>query len=301
MNVGAEQRIAFDSSGLDATLNYLKDKTSDSFRALLASRGNVFAFRHYQWSNMDTKMTPGEFWARILGRISDAEVSIRNASAVREHILSQSRSRWLPGVLEYLPRAHAFDAIVYLNLGYDNVAYEGNVALNLNHLPFHTDHREAVYYLMHELAHAGYLTYNRMPDLSAPNTYGALAGNVMFLTQLEGMGVLTPLRLRAAEGGLGDPDYVALGDPVERCGRVHAYFEKLARLEDRPNREVVECDLEFYNQFSGRPRRLWYVAGCHMAQVIEAERGIDVLRELVRKGSGAFFDEYRGIREPVRD
>ncbi|MCX6649063.1 MAG: hypothetical protein NTV61_06705 [Candidatus Bathyarchaeota archaeon] len=298
--MGAEQRILFDSSGLDATIDYLKNRTTDNFRALVASRGNDFAFRHYQWSNMDTRTTPEEFWAGVLARIPDGGAAISSAFAVRDHILSQSQSRWLPGVLEYLPRGHTFDATVYLNLGYDNVAYGGDVALNLNHAPFHIDHREAVYYLMHELAHAGYLGYNGTPDLTAPRTWGELAGNVMFLTHLEGMGVLTPLKLRMAEDGLGDPDYVALGDPVERRRRVRAYFEKLASLEKEPDREVEEGDLEVYDQFSGRPRRLWYVAGCHMAQVIEAERGAEVLRELVGKGSGAFFEVYRGIRDPVR-
>jgi len=182
------------------------------------------------------------------------------------------------------PRDHTFDAAVYLNLGYDNVAYGGDVALNLNHPPFHVDHREAVYYLMHELAHAEYLRYNKMPDLSAPKTWRELADNVMYLTHLEGMGVLTPLKLRTEEGGLMDPDYVALGDPAERR-RVPAYFEKLAMLEGEPDRVVEKGDLDVYDQFSGRPLRLWYVAGCYMAQVIEARRGVDALRELVGRGS----------------
>ena len=172
---------------------------------------------------MDTRTTP-EFWAGALAMIPDGEAAIRNASAVRDYLQRQGKSRWLPGVLECLPRDHTFDAAVYLNLGYDNVAYGGDVALNLNHPPFHVDHREAVYYLMHELAHAGYLRYNKMPDLSAPKTWRELADNVMYLTHLEGMGVLTPLKLRTEEGGLMDPDYVALGDPAERR-RVLAYLE----------------------------------------------------------------------------
>jgi hypothetical protein len=64
---------------------------------------------------------------------------------------------------------------------------------------------------------------------------------------------------------------------------------------------VEEDDLAIYDQFSGRPFRLWYVAGCHMAQVIEAMQGVDALRELVRRGSPAFFETYSGIPDPVRD
>lgn len=153
---------------------------------------------------------------------------------------------------------------------------------------------------MHELAHAGYLGYHEMPGLASPRTWGELAGNVMFLTHLEGMGVLTPLRLRVEEGGLSDPDYVALGDSAETGRRVRTFFEELGRLEGEPNRVVEEGDLDVYDRFSGRPLRPWYVAGCHMAQAIEAERGAETLRELVREGSGAFFEAYRGSPDPVR-
>ena len=38
-----------------------------------------------------------------------------------------------------------------------------------------------------------------------------------------------------------------------------------------------------------------------MAQVIEARQGVDALRELVRRGSPAFFETYSGIPDPVRD
>jgi hypothetical protein len=161
------------------------------------------------------------------------------------------------------------------------------------------DRREAVYYLMHELAHAGYLHYHGMPDLRAPMTWGELAANVRFLTHLEGMGVITPLSLRLEENGLGDPDYVVLHDPAERERRSMTYFNKLARLEDSPLRCVAESDLEVYGEFSEKPLRLWYIAGFHMAQAIEAARGRDSLRELVLLGSDAFFDVYRDVDNRV--
>ena len=293
------QRIAFDSSGLDSTLRYLGDRTARNFSELIDALGNKFAYRHYRWSNMDDRTTAEEFWRRALERIPDKVAASRGASSVRDYILTQNRERWLPGVLEYLPRGHVFDSTVYLNLGYDNVAYGGDVALNLAHPPFQSDHREAVYYLMHELAHAGYLGYHEMPGLASPRTWGELADNVMFLTHLEGMGVLTPLRLRVEEGGLSDPDYVALGDSAETGRRVRAYFKELRRLEDKPDKAVEEGDLEVYDRFSGSPQRLWYVAGCHMAQAIEAKQGAVALRELVGRGSKAFFEVYRGIHDSV--
>ncbi len=285
------QTIRFDASGHDAASTYLNDRTSSNLRALASSPGGGFAFRHYRWSNMDEQTSAEEFWAARLARADKS--TARNAAEVRDYLLAQDRGRWLPGVLGYLPDGHRFDATVYLNLGYDNVALGGDVALNLGHSPFHEDRREAIYYLMHELAHAGYLAYHGTPDLTAPATWGELAANVRFLTHLEGMGVITPLRLRVEEGGLGDPDYVALGDPAERRRRVRAYFTKLDLLEGSPDRKVADGDLGVYGFFSEKPDRLWYVAGCHMAQAIEATQGRDALRGLVRVGCDAFFDAYR--------
>ncbi len=297
--MGIEHRISFDYSGFDATLKYLRCKTSANFCALIESTGIRFAFKHYQWSNMDSSTSSEEFWTREMGKIHDSKEVLENISATRDYLRSQSESRWLPGVLEYLPTGHIFDVTVYLNLGYDNIAYGKDVALNLNYKPFNEDHREVVYYLMHELAHAGYLRYHKMVDLATPKTRRDLASNVMFLTHLEGMGVLTPIRLRSEEGWFLDPDYIALGDPVERKLRVLTFFEKLGNLLREPDREIGSSDLSIYDQFSGRPLRLWYVAGCHMAQRIEEKSGVTVLRELVRKGSIAFFEAYRSIQDPL--
>jgi hypothetical protein len=289
------QKITFDTSGLDATIQYLGDMSSVNFEILVNSPGNVFAHNHYRWSNMDTRTTTEEFWRTEMGKISNVKAVIKNALAVRDYLLSQNQSIWLPEVLDYLPRDHKFSTRVYMNLGYDNIAHSGDVALNLNHSPFHMDHREAVYYLMHELAHAGYLKYHRMMNLAAPKTWRELIDNVIFLTHLEGMGVLTPLRLRIKEGRLTDPDYVALRDPAETGKRVHAYFKILEGLEDEPDRIVEKNDLDVYDHLSGKPLRLWYIAGCHMAQVIESKLGVEALRELVREGNGAFFKTYRKV------
>lgn len=289
--MGSGQRIRFDSSGLDAASTYIIDRSPENLRSLAASPGGDFAYRHYRWSNMDARTPADEFWATRLAKADES--TIRSATGVRDYLLAEDVDSWLPGVLDYLPEGHRFDAAVYLNIGYDNVALGGDVALNLGHAPFRVDRREAVYYLMHELAHAGYLAYHGMPDLTSPATWGELAANVRFLTHLEGMGVMTPLGLRTEQGGLGDPDYVALADPSERRRRVRAYFTRLERLEGSPDRDVADGDLGVYGEFSEKPDRLWYVAGCHMAQAVEAAQGKAALRGLVRAGCDAFFDAYR--------
>jgi hypothetical protein len=49
---------------------------------------------------------------------------------------------------------------------------------------------------------------------------------------------------------------------------------------------------------SGRATRLWYITGCHMAQRIEQECGVETLRNLVKKGYDEFFETYRNLENP---
>jgi hypothetical protein len=210
-------------------------------------------------------------------------------------LIDRQEGKWLNAALAYLPRAHVFNTKVYLIGGYDNVVYGQDVTLNLTFKKFHADHREAVYYLIHELAHAGYFTYHRMPDLAGLRTSGELFDAVKLLTHLEGMGVISPFKLRVEESGLLDNDYKVLLDDGERRAGVHDYFSMLSKLEDGPDRRLRKEDQHVLDDFSAGPKRLWYIAGGHMALKIEERFGTGILREIVKKGHEAFFKTYAQI------
>jgi hypothetical protein len=185
---------------------------------------------------------------------------------------------------------------VYLNFGYDNIVFGENVALNLDFRQFNLDKRESLYYLIHELAHAGYVRYHPLPDLSSIRTNRQLLKVVRYLTQLEGMGVKSALRLRIREGGLLDNDYRILLNDIERARRVYLYFKLLCRLESNLS-EGSKSHAEFFQKMSGRKTRLWYIMGCHMAQEIEKWCGSETLRKLVKQGSKKFFRTYSDLTD----
>jgi hypothetical protein len=213
--------------------------------------------------------------------------------------LKDQERRWFDSVLRYLPRGHIFNTTVYLIGGYDNIVYGEDVALNLNFERFHIDHREAVYYLTHELAHAGYFRYRRMPDLASLRTRSDLLDAVKLLTHLEGMGVISPFKQRMKEHGLFDDDYKVLLNKNERRARVQEYFTSLSRLEKEPNRKLRKVDYRILENFSARPKRLWYIAGGHMALKIEERYGTATLQNIVKKGHAMFFRTYGQIRDPL--
>jgi hypothetical protein len=160
-----------------------------------------------------------------------------------------------------------------------------------------------MYYLIHELAHAGYVRYHPLPQLGNIKTNGELLNIIKFLTHLEGMGVISALRLRILEDGLLDNDYKTLLNNTKKGERVNHYFRLVKKLENNQNKKAEDYTRVFKRmseKMSGKETRLWYITGCHMAQEIEKHEGIETLRDLVKRGSQEFFDTYLELADPLR-
>jgi hypothetical protein len=284
--------IAFDDSGLETSLKYLQKKSSENFKKLVSAPGNKVAYVHYLWSNFNAIMTIKEFWSEQLSKISfNAELE-RKINAIKKYLLKSNRTLWLNEVLRYLPKEHLFNTTVYLNLGYDHIVQDENITLNIDSNQFNLDKRESVYYLIHELAHAGYTRYHALPQLWRAKTNADLLSIIKFLTHLEGMGVLSAFRLRISEDGLLDNDYKTLLNNAERTKRVNRYFEIVNKLQNNLRKSIGKPYSSILNTMSGRETRLWYITGCHMAQKIEKHCGMETVRKLVKQGSDEFFNTY---------
>jgi hypothetical protein len=297
---GKKHVIRFDDSGLETSLDYLRNRSDQNLKKLVLASGNKLAYAHHLWSSNDAKTTIEEFWSAQLSKISWNLELERNVSAVKAHLLKQKKTRWLNEVLRYLPRRHFFNTIIYLNIGYDHIVFGENVALNLNSRQFHEDKRESVYYLIHELAHAGYVRYHPLPELWNIKTNRELLDIVKFLTHLEGMGVISALRLRVLEDGLLDNDYKTLSNNTEKAERVNHYFRLLNKLENNQSKKVDQDYFRVFEKMSGKKTRLWYITGCHIAQEIEKHKGTEALRNLVKKGNEEFFDTYLQFADTLK-
>jgi len=296
-SLGEKQIVVFDDSGLEASLNFLRNESDQNIDKLVSAPGNRLAYAHYLWSSPDAEVTVKEFWSMQLSKFFWNTEHERSINELKTYLLKQDETKWLNEVLRYLPQGHSFNTTVYLNLGYDNIVFGENVALNLSFQQFNTDKRELIYYLIHELAHAGYVRYHSLPKLGNIRTNGELLNVVKFLTHLEGMGVLSALRLRISEGGLLDNDYKILFNKTERTRRVSQYFQLLRKLESNLNKKTDESPARVFEEMSGKQTRLWYITGCHIAREIEKRHGAKALRNLVKQGSEAFFNAYSEITD----
>lgn len=114
---------------------------------------------------------------------------------------------------------------------------------------------------------------------------------VYLIVGYDNVGIISPMKLRLEEGGLLDNDKVLLNN-VERNRRVRDYFTVLSRLESRRSQDLREEDFQTLERMSWRTTRLWYITGCHMAQRIGREYGVETLRNLVKRGYQEFFETY---------
>ena len=282
---------------IDACAKFKQSRSEADFKRLVSTPGAKMAHPHHVWASPSSAKPIEEFWSEELDQVEwDSQTAASIERVVR--YLETHRRQWLDATLRYLPGRHVFDTTIYLIGGYDSIVYGEDVALNLTFRKYLDDPREAVYYLIHELSHAGYFRYRPMPDLGRVKTTRDLLRIVKLLTHLEGMGVASPFPERLKEGGLEDDDYRVLLNDGKRRERVREYFELLSRLENEPNRLLRQEDPQL-GDFSARPGRLWYVAGGHMALRIKERCGVRMLQDIVKSGPKKFFKTYGRLEDSL--
>ncbi|MFX1253113.1 MAG: DUF5700 domain-containing putative Zn-dependent protease, partial [Promethearchaeota archaeon] len=148
---------------------------------------------------------------------------------------------------------------------------------------------------MHELHHVGYTYYHPLYSFEDLKTTADLLRIIKYSTHLEGLAVYAPFQRRLAENGLIHKDYAVLANESERLKRVNEFFKLFETIKGTPNRPVVETDYELLERFAGGSR-LWYIAGAHMAQIIDKKYGRSILVQTIKKGSDTFFKIYEEIR-----
>lgn len=207
--------------------------------------------------------------------------------------------RWVEDVLRCLPEGFRFRGSLFLTFGYDiGVAFGPNASLNGAHRKFDGHPRELLYYSIHELHHAGFMSIHPPRALSDLKTCDDIYRFVVYFTQLEGMAVFAAWERRSRENALAaDSDYVALGDAEVMRGTEKRYFADLEYLGKRSGQPADKDAWAVIERMSGN--RLWYRVGALMARRIEESLGRSALVELVRKGPAAFLETASGLR-PVR-
>jgi hypothetical protein len=204
---------------------------------------------------------------------------------------------WVADVLRCLPDGFRFKGSLFLTFGYDiGVAFAPNASLNGAHRKFDGHPRELLYYAIHELHHAGFMSFQPPRPLSDFKTCDDLLRFVVYSTQLEGMAVFAAWDRRSRENTLSDDgDYVALQDEEGMKKIEGAYFADLEYLKKRSSQAADKDAWEVPGRMSSD--RLWYRVGARMARRIERELGLPALLDLIKKGPAEFLETYMKLRD----
>ncbi len=208
--------------------------------------------------------------------------------------------RWVQDALRYLPAGFRFRGSLFLTFGYDiGVAFPPNASLNGAHARFEGKPRELLYYAIHELHHAGFMSMQTPPRIADLKTCRDLLGLVRYSTQLEGMAVLAAWERRRAEKALDDAsDYAALEDEGRMRAEVESYLRDVDDLSRRGDQPLDAGAWAVIDRMSSG-ERLWYRVGALMARRIEDRLGRPALLALIAEGPARFFETGRPLLLPA--
>lgn len=203
--------------------------------------------------------------------------------------------------LQCLPKGFSFTGTIFFTFGYDiGVAFGNNCSLNLANPIFQRkDKSEMLYYAIHEMHHAGFIQVRGGEMLSLDiSTYKEMARLIEIATHTEGMGTYAPLAIREEEGAMdADSDYRTFQDSELMEQMIKELLDIYHYFKDSPDKVLSESDWQKMSVLSGGTggKRHWYIAGAHMAQVINDALGREYLVELISKDSGEFIQNYKNL------
>lgn len=288
-----------DAKFAELALDFLETGDKELLPVIAKTRGARHIAAHAQRVSLSLNPpTVEELVEHILTSESLASINLKQTTA-RLRLMQrdiQSQRRCWEDAATTLPKGALIDATLFLTVGYDiGVAVSGNASLNVAHQRFAKNPQELWFTCVHELNHAGFQKYHRLPKLADIKTNHDLANLIRYLTTMEGLAVYTARKWRAEAGELdADPDYVALLDPQRMDVYEKKFFTLYNGLAAGKLRRLENSDWEVLEPMS-TDERLWYRVGARMANKIEKEQGRDALVKTVLEGPEAFFTQYEEL------
>ena len=285
--------VKIDTSFIVPLIRYLAEPSKELLTEITNHTAAMKTHAHaIRFGN--TKKSITSFWKAILKQLSNNNnlIDYVKDSLTFIHNESGTFNELLKDLWNYFPKDTNLRSTLYAILGYDiGIVSEGSALLNLGHKQFQEDQREILFMALHELHHVVYTAYNPIFDLTKINMTNQLCDVIRYCTHMEGLAVFSTLEQRKSSKVLRNRDYQLFLDDKARNKRLSEFFDVLTDLEIRGAKPLHENDWKVLDRMSGRDR-LWYVAGAHMAQMIETKFGRETLNETIRLGPDDFFKKY---------
>jgi len=295
----AAQDLRFDARFAALALDYIRtgDERVSAELALQPAADHILAHAR----NFDYDVPKDSTKALVVSLLAPSPGRPQKAATCRKSLAffigpMLDDPHWVGDALRYLPSGFRFHGSLFLTFGYDvGVAFPPNASLNGAHTHFEGHPRELLYYAIHELHHAGFMSYQPPPRLADLNTCADLLALVRYSTELEGIAVLAAWERRRAESALdGDPDYAALQDEARIRKDTADYFRDYDALAVRGGRPLDAQSWAVIDRMSSG-ERLWYRVGALMARRVEDALGRPALVALIEAGPALFLETARPL------
>ena len=280
------RQITLTTEAASRFLSWLDDPHEDPLGLLLDHPGYRAVVRHSgTWGRAitarDVALAAFDLPSPMYGLSAVRE----NAAAIRGAIeyVESNRTAILSLVEECLAQLFSEDVAYPLGLhcvvGYDwGIGLDGNVAVNLNSRLYLEDLREVGFMMVHEATHVAYERIHGPMGPSGIKDPGGFRHLVYTLIHNEGLAVYSALSARSSADCLGNRDYRLLLDPAAR-DRIEGELRRiLGELgSSYPGDTKAEEILDLLSS-----QRLSYVAGCSAFMRLEAEGGLELVRQAIQ-------------------
>ncbi len=294
-SANSEKDNIFDSSQVDASLEYLKQPSKVNLAKVADSSGMRHLKKHSDLTGYYSQQSTAEFIAKDL--LTRKTYTKKQISTVEKFILlaknnTQKQRYCVTKTKEYLPENFNFKGHLYFTWGYDIGVTSGvDSSLNLVHRHFLENPDELWLYCVHEMHHAGVLHFNKMPDYVNVKTGDELFQLLKFATFLEGTAVYAAYEARKIANALDERDYLALRNDELMKNNETEYFSIFDKVRKIGSRQLTEDDWKLLDPMSDG-KRLWYRVGAKIAEKIDTTLGREQLTSLIEKGPDVYFATY---------
>ena len=223
--------------------------------------------------------------------LDSLEERLNDIENLMEYIVV-NEEEWLVQLEEYyndfLPKEDISDITIYPVIGYDpGIGFSKTVCMNLNYHRFFTNPGEFFYILVHEVFHVIYEQIHPIPSMSQLLIPADWLSFFKMVAHNEGFAVYMPLAFREEDKFLEDSDYRILSDQKRLIEYIRLFKDTLELLETGPELSIRE-----YSEHVFGVNRLTYRIGCELIRRIEAQFGIDAVRDAVYLSGEEFIDNY---------
>ncbi|MCK4642199.1 hypothetical protein KAU32_01050 [bacterium] len=297
-------QLKFDYSAAEIVIDYFSNPATNKINEIVNHPGYRLVYEHSkQFSsnpldeNMLALSLKGESTSFNFSNIRERLKQLKKTVSYLKGNEQKMREEFAPLSLLYLPEDYEPDVTVYFLIGgYNGIALNSQIAMNIDWEQFRNDRQEILLYLPHELFHIGFAHYHPLPDISKVRYEEDLKKTVMRITMDEGLATLVPYQKRIALNALADYDYSVLSDSQVLLKKVTQFMGIIKMLSKDSGSPVTGQLLgEVLGQCSGD--RLFYIVGCYMGLKIEQESGRGELIELVKHSPAEFFDVFKSMNK----